>query len=670
MSAHPGEPPSPVACFERGVLAAERGRVDEAAAWYERAIEQDPTSAEAHLNLGVIAERRGDYEEAARRYERALELRPGSALASQNLAVALALRAREAARGGSLREAIALFEQAIQRNPRSADAWFGLGVACAESGERARAEVCYEVALLARPEHAEALNNLGVVLQDRGDLARATECFERAAALAPASPEPPTNLGVLHMAHHRFDEARAAFERAVALDPAHAAAWNNLGILAQDLGDVRAALRHYRRAARLHPEASNTQQNILRALCYLPGVSPKRRLEQHAAWGRRFEAASPPLEAPAGLVLDPERPLRVGYLSPDFRTHSVSYFVDGVLANHGPEIAAYCYSASRCVDTKTIHLQRLAHAFRSVDGLSAREAAETIRRDGIDLLVDLAGHTSGNRLDVMALRPAPVQLTYLGYPATTGLSAIDYRITDALADPPGPARRATEELVRMPGCFLCYTPFGPIPDVAPPPHEARGHVTFTCFNDLAKVNDRVLDAWGRILGALPSARLLLKARAFASRAAVERLHARLAARGVSPERVECRRLAGSAEEHLATYAEADVALDTFPYAGTTTTCEALLMGVPVITASGQSHAENVGRSLLHAAGLPELVARSADGYVALACALAGDGPRLSALRRSLRPRLLGSRLCDARAFTRDLEQQYRALWRRHCAAAP
>jgi len=319
----------------------------------------------------------------------------------------------------------------------------------------------------------------------------------------------------------------------------------------------------------------------------------------------------------------------------------------------------------------TARLRRLPHAFRAVSGMPAQRLAELVRKDRIDILVDLAGHTAGNRLDVMALRPAPLQLTYLGYPNTTGLTTIDYRVTDALADPPGTTQRCTERLLRLPGCFLCYTPPDEIPPVGPLPAAARGpgEVTFVSFNALAKVSQRALEVWSRVLSALPRARLLLKAKAFESPRATADFLGRLGRLGVPADRVTCRPLVGSTHDHLAAYGEADVALDTFPYAGTTTTCEALLMGVPVVTLSGPSHAHGVGRSLAHAAGFPELHARSEDEYVTLACRLASDPDRLAALRGSLRRRMLASPLCDGRAFTRELEGAYRTVWRRLCRRA-
>jgi predicted O-linked N-acetylglucosamine transferase (SPINDLY family) len=269
----------------------------------------------------------------------------------------------------------------------------------------------------------------------------------------------------------------------------------------------------------------------------------------------------------------------------------------------------------------------------------------------------------------MALRPAPIAMTYLGYPDTTGLEAINYRITDALADPPGTGQRFTEELLRLPRCFLCYTPSGEAPEVGPLPGRERGYVTFACFNTLAKVNDGVLDVWARLLAEVPGARLLLKSKGFANPRVVARLAGRLSTRGVDPARIECVPLVAETRDHLATYGRADVALDTFPYAGTTTTCEALLMGVPVVTLSGASHAHNVGRSLLDAAGLPELTAGSADEYVAIARRLAADAPHLAELRRSLRERLLRSPLCDGVSFTRALESLYeQALARRGARA--
>jgi protein O-GlcNAc transferase len=292
-----------------------------------------------------------------------------------------------------------------------------------------------------------------------------------------------------------------------------------------------------------------------------------------------------------------------------------------------------------------------------------------IRADGVDILVDLAGHTADNRLLALAYKAAPVQMTYLGYPDTTGMSTVDYRITDALADPPGTTEAFhTEQLLRLDGGFLCYLPPDVAPEVGALPALEQGHVTFGCFSNIFKVTPQILPLWARILGEVPGSRLLLKDKAFASASTRGRVIAALQQAGIEPGRVELLPFEHVHQNHLALYRRVDVALDTFPYCGTTTTCDALWMGVPVVSMTGRNHASRVGLSLLNAAGMPELAGSDEREYVEIAKAVAGDFDKLEMIRDSLRQRMRQSRLLDAPAFTRGLEAAYRSAWCKWCSA--
>jgi protein O-GlcNAc transferase len=311
------------------------------------------------------------------------------------------------------------------------------------------------------------------------------------------------------------------------------------------------------------------------------------------------------------------RPLRIGYLSADFFTHSVSYFIEAPLAFADPtRTHITCYSNVARRDKKTAHLQTLAHAWRPVHELSAKQVAEMMRIDRIDILVELTGHTAGNRLDVLALKPAPIACTWIGYPNSTGLPTIDYRLTDAIVDPPSTRQQYSEELIRLDGPFLCYTPPSEAPPVAPTPALSKGYVTFGSFNNLAKVNDAVLQAWCRILLAVPHSRMLIKCKPFASPTVCGKMWARFAELGVESDRVDLVSLLPTTSEHLDSYSNVDISVDTFPYAGTTTTCEALYCGVPVVTyqrVQAPNHAHNVGATLLRRIkGMEKLVAQSEE----------------------------------------------------------
>jgi len=366
-----------------------------------------------------------------------------------------------------------------------------------------------------------------------------------------------------------------------------------------------------------------------------------------------------------------DRRLRVGYLSADLRTHSVAYFLEPILATHGREAAeVWCYSTLSGGDATTERLRRHADQWRWVAGQPPEAIARQILADRIDILVELGGHTSSDILRVLALGPAPVQITYLGYPDTTGVPAIQHRLVDASTDPEGADQWATEELVRLPGSFLCYQPSPYAPPVGHLPAASRGAVTFGSFNNLAKINERVVALWAKVVNAVPGAHLYVKNPSLDDPPTQERYRRLFAEHGVDRDRIELRGRTVEDGDHLALYGAVDIALDTFPYNGTTTTCEALWQGVPVVTLAGDLHMSRVGASLLAAAGLHELIAETPDDYVAVVTRLAADRDRLAYLRATLRDRLRSTPLLDGAAFTRNLEAAYRDLWRRWCQDHP
>jgi predicted O-linked N-acetylglucosamine transferase (SPINDLY family) len=434
------------------------------------------------------------------------------------------------------------------------------------------------------------------------------------------------------------------------------------------LGLTQEAEQCYYRALQIRPDYAKTYHALLIAANY-HSDDPERIMREHLAWGEHHRSLKPEENRFANPP-DPQRRLRLGYVSPDFRTHSVAFFLEPLLAHHDPAtVEVYAYAHVPRPDAVTERLKTRVQGWRDIHGLSDDQVADLIRQDRIDILVDLAGHTANNRLLVFARKPAPIQVTYLGYPNTTGLTAIDYRLTDALADPPGETERYhTETLIRLPHGFLCYQPPSHAPAVAPPPAAVNGYVTFGSFNNLAKVTPKVVEVWARILKAVEGARVVMKNKSFSDAATRERCHEQFIRHGIERERIALRDRLTALEDHLGLYHQIDLALDTFPYHGTTTTCEALWMGVPVITLAGHTHAARVGVSLLTRVGLPELIAQNEDDYVERAVALAQDLPRLTELRATLRQRMTQSPLCDAPAFTRNLEAAYREMWRGWCTA--
>jgi predicted O-linked N-acetylglucosamine transferase (SPINDLY family) len=429
------------------------------------------------------------------------------------------------------------------------------------------------------------------------------------------------------------------------------------------LGELEEALRCYRSALALQPDLLPAHTGLLLAMHYSDGTTPQETLAQ----SRRFAERLPHGPAPTADRLRPSQAmgrLRVGYVSPDFREHSVAWFLEPLLAAHDRQaFEVIGYASVARPDAVTRRLLSHCHRACEVHDLSDEQLAALVREHRVDILVDLAGHTRGNRLGAFARWPAPVQVTYLGYPGTTGVPAIAYRLTDAIADPAGVTDADhSERLVRLPHGFLCYRPPSEAPPVSPGPVERAGQITFACFNNRPKITEAAVALWARLLRELPGSRLVLKSAGLSDAGGRARLLAQFDRHGIGAERLALWGMVRSPWEHLAYYAQADIALDTFPYNGTTTTCEALYMGVPVVTLAGRSHAARVGASLLTRVGLPELIAGSPDEYVACAVALAQDRARLRGLRAGLRDRLLRSPLCDAALITRSIEDAYRAMW--------
>jgi predicted O-linked N-acetylglucosamine transferase (SPINDLY family)/ADP-heptose:LPS heptosyltransferase len=535
-------------------------------------------------------------------------------------------------------------------------------------GDNVAAARMLAASLEREPNNPESHYNLGLVLATLGRNKEAEQSYRRGLELKPNSVDGYNNLGVLLESVGRFDEAEASYRQAVAIAPTVPHLHNNLGVLFKESGRLAEALAAHRHAVALDPRLPAGRSNLLYTLNYDETVSPEALYAEHVAWGEsvRFPIGGSRFANPP----DPARRLRIGYVSGDFRHHSVSFFFAPLLDAHDRgAVEVFLYSNDARADAMTARLKARADHWVPIHHLSDELAAARIREDAIDILIDLTGHTSQSRMMLFARKPAPLAVTWLGYPNTTGLPAIDYRFTDAVADPPGAADRLhTERLIRLAPAFLCYgapTDSGP---VAPLPALAAGHVTFGSFNNVAKLSPATIALWARLLREIPDARLLLKASQFKDRGTRERIAAAFAAAGIAGERLTVLPPQPTTAEHLAAYGRVDIALDPLPYNGTATTCEALWMGVPVVTLRGERHAARVGASILTAAGLDNLIAQTPDEYLATAVKLAREREALAALRGGLRERMRASPLCDGERFARAIEAAYRTLWREWCVA--
>lgn len=578
-------------------------------------------------------------------------------------------RALQHHQAGRLPQAEARYREILAHDPRCIEALHCLGNALTAQGRLDEALACYRQALLLNPNFAEGYCNLGSLFGRGGRFDEALLCFRQALVLQPDNAAAHQNLGSVLKDRGQLDAALSAYRHAIALVPDFAEAHNNLGNLFMERGQLDDALASYRTARELSPDRPDFQSNVILALQYCSRASSSQIENELHRWRQHHAhrgSARPPSHANDP---SPERPLRIGYVSHDFRLHSVAFFLLPLLEAHDRgTVHVTCYSTNPGADEVTTQFQTCADTWFNLSGLSDADAAQRIRNDRIDLLVDLSGHFAGNRLPVFSYKPAPVQVSYLGYPATTGLDTVDYRLTDEWADPlPAPSEYYSEQLVRLPKTAWCFRPLSGSPPVSELPALHRDGLTFGCFNNFIKVTDETLGLWARILQRMPTARLLIKNQAIGTPSIVRRLQEFFARHEIARDRVEFIPHQASTLAHLQCYDRVDLALDTFPYHGTTTTCEALWMGVPVLTLAGNRHRSRVGVSLLTNVGLPEFVARTPDEYVDFAVAVAQDRPRLAALRRALRDRMQQSPLMDAQGFARAVECTYRTLWHRWCA---
>ena len=532
-----------------------------------------------------------------------------------------------------------------------------------QGGQIPSAQMVFELIVAADADHADAIFFLGVTCHQLGQSAQGIDFMRRAIALQPNNRLYHFNFGIINAEMGDTDAAMAAYQRSNEIQPTAEACNNCAGLLLNE-GRLDEASELFRRGGELSPDDVNQQSNFLYTLSYKPHPNVHEIFNWHKQFGQRHERAIAPMQPRARIVgARADQRLRIGYVSADFRQHAVAHFIEPVLAAHDSKrFEIFCYYNYPAADAVTGRFEKLTHHWRVIANRSDEDVANMIRADGIDILVDLAGHTPLNRLRVFARKPAPVQASWIGYSSTTGLTRMDYRITDTISDPIGVTDDLyTEKLVRLPDTYSCFQPLANSPDVGALPATQSGHVTFGSFNNFIKMTPEVLQTWARILQRMPTSTLLLKYRSFEAEKIRTLVLAAFAKHGVLPARIH---FLGSDDyhTHLRAYHQVDIALDTFPHNGDTTTCDALWMGVPVVVNTGVNHVGLMGASRLRSVGLEDLVARDNDHYVDIACALANDVPRLEKLRATLRETMKASPLMDAPRFTRNLEAAYENMW--------
>ncbi|MBL8523359.1 MAG: tetratricopeptide repeat protein [Betaproteobacteria bacterium] len=564
-------------------------------------------------------------------------------------------------RSGRSEDAIVAFGHAIALAPRDAGAHNNLGNVFKSLRRFEEAEQSYRRAAEANPAFAEAHYNLALCAFERGDLAAAEAGNRRALELKPALAEAHNNLGMILDEQGRLGEAEVSCRLALQLRPDMAAAHNGLGNILKNRGNPGEAVASYRRALALNPADLAAHDNLLLCLNYAALQSPAECLQAARQFGQMIESQAGPPQSSWRCDPSPSR-LRVGMVSGDLRQHPVGHFLESMLAHIDPaKIELFAYSNHASADELSACIRPYFSQWKTIHQLGDAEAAKTIHDDGVHIAIDLSGHTQHNRLPLFARRPAPLQVSWLGYFATTGVAQIDYLLTDSVATPPHDAAHFSERLWPLPDTRLCFTPPQDAPDVTPPPFVRNGHVTFGCYQNLAKVSDEVLGAWGKILAALPDARLRLQARPLGYPQEREHLAQRCAKQGLDPARMDMHG-ESTRTAYLASHAEVDMILDTFPFPGGTTTCEALWMGVPTLTLCGDRMLARQGASMLTAAELTGWIAGDAADYVYRAVEHARNREGLAALRAGLREQVRASPLFDAPRFAKAFEDAMWGIW--------
>jgi predicted O-linked N-acetylglucosamine transferase (SPINDLY family) len=591
------------------------------------------------------------------------------------------------ARAGKMNESIEVLRGAAAADANSIEANWMLGTLLGQSGKLSEGLGYLERAWQLAPDNAQVAYQLGAFYAFAGNFSRGVQMYQHAVRLAPTWPVALNGLAGAMYAAGEYEQSDQLYRRSLAANPDQVETSLGLAGLLIVAGKPQDAVEIFRNLARLNPGNVEVLGKLASAQNYAVGLEPAEVFQTHARWGQSAMATAGNPAAPAfPNPRDPSKRLKIGFLSPDLYDHSVAYFLISYLRNRDRgSTEAVCFNLAPRGDWMTEELKGASDAWRDLAGRPEAEVNAAIRAEQVDILVELAGHTSGNSLLILRQRAAPVQATYIGYPNTTGLPTIDYRIVDAITDPPSSDSLHTEKLVRLDGCFLCYTPPPFAPEPGPPPclgelaaKAGAGWnpgwfgdaepVTFGSFNSIRKLSPPAIEAWCKVLHAVPGSRLALKTRGLGVPYAQRNLIAQFQAHGIGPERVAMLEMVPSKLDHWNLYRRIDIALDTVPYNGTTTTCEALNMGVPVVTLKGDLHASRVGASLLTAAGLPDLIAATPEEFVRKAAALAADRPALAALRAGLRDRLRASALCDGPAYARRMDSALRRMWRGWCGA--
>ena len=659
------------AAMDSAVAHHKAGRLPEAEALYRAILGAEPRHLQANFNLAVLADQIGRTEQALPHFKTALEADPTQGqlwigyadalirLGQPDAALQVLSQGRQLGLAGPEVDALAARAASTATDP------FTAAIAHHRAGRLAEAENGYRQVLKVDPMRADAHTNLGAVLFELGRIDEAAASYGRALEISPDCPDTLNNLALMRRRLGQVDGIEEIYRRALAIRPDFAEAHNNLGSLLIDLARLDEAIAHFERALEAQPDFIDAHRNLLVALLYHPSLEQDTIFAAHLRFEERHARPAQPFIRPHGNSRDLGRRLRIGYLSADFRSHPVARNLLPVLRDHDRRaFGIYCYAEVTWEDSVTAEFRSLADGWRTTVGLDDRQVAEMIRDDGIDILVCLAARFDRSRPLVCAFRPAPVQISYHDV-ATSGLAAMDYIISDRVLTPRTGPERFTERPLCLPHFYIGEMPPSP-PAIRPRPGS---DLVFGCLNNPSKITGPVLDLWARLLRRVPGSRLYLRYfRLYEVPSLRRRVEDALAVHGVDPSRLIWSTAGGNSPSHLDLYNGIDIALDPFPFSGSTTTFESLIMGVPVVTLRGKTMVANWTASMLDSIGLGGLIARSEEDYLLIAQNLAADTEGRRTLRRDLRDRVARSTLCDHKRKTRQIERLYRAVWRRWCGS--
>lgn len=695
LHAHPAHPQAAFAAHTLGHFLREQGSIDEAVASYRQAIALKPDFAMAHYSLAYAYRDQQLFDAAIDSFSAALAIDPNLADAHYQLGTLLQLQGRlDAARDsylqalaqdpklsqvyfnlgvlqqdiGQLDEATASYRNFLADHPEHVGAQYNLGVIYQTQGLAEQALASYRHVVTLQPEYAEAHFNCGVILHDQSRLEEAAAAYRQALAVRPDFVDAHYNLGNVHKDLGKSEEALACYRQALAFRPGHDKALMNQGVVLRSQGRLAEAQTCYRQAITANPEYDGNYSNLLFCLAHDETVEPGAALAEHRQFGQRFDRPLALQLPPPDNLADTQRRLRIGLVSGDLRSHPVALYLEPILAAlDNNQLEMWVYSNHPALDDTSRRLQALVHRWQQIDGVEDRQVAEGIRRDGIDILIDLSGHTSHHRLLVFTYRPAPVQATWIGYFGTTGLAAIDYLLADPYLAPPGVTETlVTEHIVRLPAVACFHAP-AQAPSINSLPALTSGRLTFGSFNRVSKLGPGVIDRWSRVLQAVPHSRLLLGA--IPDSGVQADLTARFAAHGVDSTRLEFFPNLSFAD-YLSMHQQIDLMLDSYPFSGGATSNYAAWMGVPILTLAGPAMLSRQGAALMQHLGLPEFVSESEEAFVAQAVAWAGRLPELARIRGEMRERCLLSPIHQPQRVAKSLEQALRIMWQRWCAGLP